>query len=93
MLVKEVIKQLKKMPQDIEVFVEGYCPSIERWGNLTIDLVAHHYHENDDGKPIISECVIMPNTESCNYGIIKDDGEKMTDEEMKQYFDLCYNKK
>jgi len=81
MTVKEVIKKLKKMPQDIPVVVESYNTDVKRWGNHDIDFISHHYHEGG-----INECVIMLNYNNPKYGIMKDNGEYMTDDEMKTYF-------
>jgi len=86
MTVGEVVKQLKRMPQDIPFLVEAYNDNIKRWGNHQVDLVTHHYHENKDNQPLINECVVMIDYDSCKYGIIKDDGTTMTDEELRDYF-------
>jgi len=63
MTVRELIKKLKKMPQDIQVFVEAFNPDDGKWGNHHVDFVTHHYHGNKDDPehPLISECVFMLN--------------------------------
>jgi len=81
MTTKELINKLKKMPQNIPVFVESYNTDTGKWANHDVDFITYHYHENG-----INECVMMLNYDNPKCGIIKDNGEYMTDEEMKNYF-------
>jgi hypothetical protein len=80
------------MPQDIPFLVEAYNLNIQRWGNHEVDLVSHHYHEKNGNQPEISECIVMPNFEICKYGITKEDGTTMSDDEMVEYFQTIQGK-